>query len=163
MISVSWVEAKADLTSIASFFSEVIADDESYISHGEIQTGLSQDGRTWSPELNRLMAEDLDGYDEERSIVVAHDQQGGVVGAAIIAWTETDRVSFGAIEDLAVARPWRSHGVGARMMAEIEERARERGAQWLFLESGLNNHGAHCFFERGGFQPISKVFVKPLK
>ncbi len=162
MPSFSWVETQGDNTLIATFFAEVIAADESYISHGEIQTGLSEDGRTWSHKLSRLMAQDLADFDEGRSIAVAHNAEAGLIGAAIVAWTITDRVHFGTIEDLAVAPQWRSHGVGGQLMALIEARAHQRGARWLFLESGLNNHGAHGFFERGGFQPISKVFVKPL-
>jgi hypothetical protein len=34
--------------------------------------------------------------------------------------------------------------------------------KWLFLESGLNNASAHRFFERAGYQAISKVFAKQL-
>jgi N-acetylglutamate synthase-like GNAT family acetyltransferase len=163
MISLTWIEPHSHSSEIATFFADVIAADASYISHGEIQTGLSVDGVNWSPALHNLMAQDFTDLDDERSVVVARNAENALIGAAVVAWTITPRVSFATLEDLAVSPEWRKHGVGAKLVEMVEKRARENGIRWLFLESGLNNHNAHAFFERGGFEAISKVFVKPLK
>ena len=44
----------------------------------------------------------------------------------------------------------------------IEAEAKTAGARWAFLESGLDNEGAHAFFEREAYRPLSKVFGKRL-
>jgi|688.fasta_scaffold616336_1 ribosomal protein S18 acetylase RimI-like enzyme len=163
MISFAWIDPHSDTSEIATFLADVIAADAGYISHGEIQTGLSVDGVSWSPALRALMTEDFSDLDDERSIVIARNAENALIGAAVVAWTVTPRVSFATLEDLAVSPEWRKHGVGAKLVDTVEKRALENGARWLFLESGLNNQNAHAFFERGGFEAISKVFVKQLK
>ena len=149
------------MNEVADFFADQIADDASYVSHGEIQTGLSEDGRTWHPDLRTRLREDLADCGEERDVVVVR-VAGQLAGAAIVLWVETDRVSFAVIEDMTTLKRQRSEGLGAAMMAFIETSAKARGARWLFLESGLQNHRAHAFFDRAGFRTLSKVFGKPL-
>lgn len=160
MIDYRWADA-ADLPAIAAFFSANIARDAAYISHGEIQTGLSLDGRSWAPDLDARMREDFEGLGPDRSVAVAIGDQG-LVGAAILLWEVTPRVSFMVIEDLVVDPAQRSAGVGAGLVSFAEAEGVRRGMQWAFLESGLHNDGAHRFFERHGFHPVSKTFSKRL-
>jgi GNAT superfamily N-acetyltransferase len=107
------------------------------------------------------MAEDLADPGDERSVAVAHDGDR-LVGAAIVQWVTTDRISYLVLEDLAVEPALRSAGIGAGLVGFIEAAGRDRGMAWAFLESGLGNEGAHSFFERHGFAPMSKVFSKRL-
>lgn len=160
MIDYRWAEA-AELPAVAAFFSRTVALDDAYVSHGEIQTGLSHDGKTWVPDLDARMAEDLADLGENRSVAVGMDGDR-IMCAAIAVWERTPRVSFGILEDLAVDPSARSLGTGAALVAFVEQAAIDRGMQWMFLESGLHNEGAHRFFERHGFQPMSKVFSKRL-
>jgi ribosomal protein S18 acetylase RimI-like enzyme len=160
MIEYRWAHAD-ELPSIAAFFSRIVALDASYVSHGEIQTGLSLDGKTWVADLDVRMAEDLAALGDERSIAVAIGPDG-LAGAAIILWEITPRTSFMVIEDLAVDPARRSDGVGANLVRFAEAESVAKGMKWAFLESGLHNDGAHRFFERHGFQAMSKVFSKRL-
>lgn len=160
MIDYRWARA-AELPAVAAFFAHTIAQDPSYVSHGEVQTGLSLDGTTWVDDLDARMAEDLANLDDHRSVAVARDD-GKLVGAAIIHWDVSDRVSFMTIEDLAIDTACRAQGVGAALVAFVEAAGVARGMHWVFLESGLHNEGAHRFFERHGFQAMSKVFSKRL-
>jgi GNAT superfamily N-acetyltransferase len=160
MTDYRWAE-KAELPAVAQFLARTIGRDPRYISHGEIQTGLSPDGVSWAANLDRLIAEDLENPGEDRSIVVA--QNGSrLVGAAIILWVATERVPYLVLEDLVVDPDLRLAGVGAGLVAFIEEAGRARGMAWAFLESGMGNEGAHRFFERLSYHPMSKVFSKRL-
>lgn len=150
-----------EFAEVAHFLSRTIARDPRYVSHGEVQTGLSPDGVNWAANLDALMAEDLRDIGDDRSVAVARGE-GGLVGAAIVLWVREARVSYLVLEDLAVAPEMRSAGVGAKLVEFIEAAGRERGMDWAFLESGLGNEGAHSFFERHGFRPMSKVFSKRL-
>ncbi|HWK35415.1 GNAT family N-acetyltransferase [Sphingomonas sp.] len=160
MIDYRWADP-AELPGIATFFARIVALDESYVSHGEVQTGLSLDGRSWAPDLDARMQEDLAALGPDRSVAVAQDS-GRLVAAAIILWEVNDRTSFMVIEDLATDPAVRSHGVGAALLAFVEAEGRRRGMRWAFLESGLHNDGAHRFFEKHGFGALSKVFSKKL-
>lgn len=163
MTTLGWTAAPKDLEEIARFFARVIAQDPAYISHGEIQTGLSLDGARWRPDLEQRFIEDMKGIDVTRSVAFAREGAGALIGAAVVHWSLDDpEAPFATLEDLAVEPARRSHGVGEMLVKLIEAEAIARGAKWVFLESGRHNHRAHAFFERAGFAPVSHVFAKKL-
>lgn len=143
---------------LADFMAGEIKGDASYISHGEVQTGLSLDAKSWAPDVGARMREDF--LDMEHRDVAYVRNGGEVVAASIIWWVNGPRVSFAVIEDMAVKKSARSHGLGGALVAAIETEVKARGMRWLFLESGLHNERAHDFFEREGFDVVSKVFMK---
>lgn len=153
----------ADVADAAAFAGKTVGREAAYISHGEIQTGLSLDGRNWVPDLGALYAADF-ADPGERDMLVGRDAQGQVRAMLILAWERSSRVAYAVIEDMAVDPDMRSGGVGAQLIAQAEKRIAERGGiEWVFLESGLHNEKAHGFFERHGFAPQSKVFAKRLQ
>ena len=158
---IKWAADKQDWADAARFFARVIAPDPAYISHGEIQGALSLDGKTWEPDLERRFLEELGEYDDTRGIAIMRDANGAIVSAANVTWSfEVAEAPFATLQDLAVEPALRSVGLGRRLVAFVEKEARRRGAKWMFLESGKNNHRAHAFFERHGFGEISHVFMK---
>lgn len=161
-MQVQWEASAEQRAEAARFFAETIKLDDAYVSHGEIQSGLSLDGKTWAPDLAVRFAEDLADMDEDLQLAVMRDDAGAIVAAALVEWTFTSRVRFGTLADLAVSATHRSHGLGAQMVAWIIEQAQQRKCRWMFLESGKHNHRAHEFFGRHGFVEMSHVFVKRL-
>jgi [ribosomal protein S18]-alanine N-acetyltransferase len=55
----------------------------------------------------------------------------------------------------AVAPSWRRRGIGATLLAQFAEAARERGAKRLLLEMRRGNP-AETLYRRFGFQPIGQ-------
>jgi GNAT superfamily N-acetyltransferase len=161
-IRLGWDKSPETGIVAADLAGRIIGSQPSYISHGEIQTGLSPDGKSWAPDLTDLYRADLLDLGEERDLAVARDGDGALIGFAIVAWEESSRRKFAVLEDMVVDPALRSHGVGSKLLALVEEAVRGRGIEWLFLESGLGNHGAHRFFEREGFETVSHVFSKRL-
>ena len=160
MIEFRWA-MQSELPAAAVFLSRVIAADDRYISHGEVQTGLSPDGVHWASDLSERIAQDMADLGDDRSVALAVAGED-IVGAAIMLWVHTPRVSYCVLEDLAVDLAHRSGGTGTKLVALVEEQARARGMGSMFLESGLRNQVAHRFFERHGFSAMSKVFSKRL-
>ena len=150
-----------DVQAAAAFASRVIGQGVDYISHGEIQTGLSPDGRSWADNLPALYLADFSDL-KDRDLLVARTPDGAIAAVAILAWEETPRMCFAVIEDLVVDPALRSAGVGARMLEALSARVQERGVEWVFLESGLRNERAHAFFRRHGFAEVSHVFARRL-
>lgn len=162
-LTITWTTDEAERQEAAAFFARVVSQDASYISHGEIQTALSLDGKTWRPDLDARYRADLSALDATRSLAIARDG-AELIGAAIVLWeTENPEAPYAVLEDIAVEPAARGAGAGQAMVRFIESEAKARGAKWLFLESGLDNHGAHRFFEGAGYAPISKVFAKRLE
>jgi GNAT superfamily N-acetyltransferase len=157
-----WDKSPASLAAAAAFAARVIGGDTVYISHGEIQTGLSDDGKTWPTDLAARYADDFADPGDARDLLLAHDAEGVLCGIAILAFEATSRRRFAVIEDMAVEPARRSLGIGAALLAELDRAVRARGIEWVFLESGLQNHRAHAFFERSGFETVSHVFAKRL-
>lgn len=161
-LSLEWDKRPETARAAAAFAGAVIGGDTAYISHGEIQTGLSLDATHWAPDLATLYAADFVDLGEDRDLLVARDGGGAIVGIAVVAWEETPRRKFAVLEDMAIDPARRSLGIGKRLLDAVAERVRGRGIEWLFLESGLRNVRAHAFFERNGFEEISHVFARRL-
>lgn len=162
-ITYEWDKSAATAIAAADFAARIIGSDTRYISHGEIQTGLSPDGKQWAEGLDSLYRNDFLELGVERDLLVVKDVTGTIVGIAIVAWEQSERRGFAILEDMVVAIEMRSLGIGERLLEEVEARMKERGLEWLFLESGLQNHGAHRFFERHGFSTLSHVFAKTVR
>jgi ribosomal protein S18 acetylase RimI-like enzyme len=165
--AIRWEKGAAAWREAAQFFARVIALDPAYISHGEIQAGLSLDGKTWIADLEARFLSEATAEDPGSpgwSLAVARDgEHDAIVGAAAVSWDfDTPDAPFAVLQDLAVEPSLRSRGLGAELAAFIEREAKIRGARWLFLESGKDNRRAHHFFERAGFYEVSHVFAKRL-
>ncbi len=159
-LTLKWDQSPTIAEAAAAFATRVIGLDPRYISHGEIQTGLSPDGERWAGNLSDLYREDFADLGDERELLVAFDDRDEIVGVAVLAWEETSRRRFAVLEDMAVDPERRSQRIGERLLGEIQRRVEQDGVEWLFLESGLHNERAHKFFERHGFAAVSHVFAK---
>ena len=139
----------------------MIGSQSSYISHGEIQVGLSPDGKRWIDDLEARYAADF-AAEDEREMLIARDSGGAIAGIGILCPKLDGEVPFGVIEDMAVDPALRGAGIGRAMLDQLTARARELGCGWVFLESGLGNDKAHDFFVDHGFAKTSHVFAKRL-
>lgn len=66
------------------------------------------------------------------------------------------------VEAVRVAQPLRSQGIGARLMAECELRARDAGATILQLTTDKSRQRAHDFYDRLGFVASHVGYKKAL-
>jgi GNAT superfamily N-acetyltransferase len=159
---VAWTADDAELQAVGQFLARVVSQDTAYISHGEIQTALSPDGKHWRPDLAQRFAQDMRQLGPNRSVAVMREN-GALIGAAIVLWeTEEPDALHAILEDVAIEPTARGAGAGQALVDFIEAEAKSRGMKWVFLESGLSNAGAHRFFERHGYVPVSSVFAKRL-
>jgi GNAT superfamily N-acetyltransferase len=107
----------------------------------------------------RAAADDDDAY-----ILVAGRNEG-VIGVAIVhvaarddmGWDpDEETVSFLAgtnayLENIEVSGEMRRKGVGTLLLREVENEARRRGKDRLWLHTDEANVGAHRFYERSGW------------
>lgn len=58
--------------------------------------------------------------------------------------------------NISVARPAQRAGVGGRLLRQLFDEARERGASQFFLEVRPSNEAAIALYQRHGFEPIGR-------
>ncbi|WP_369184611.1 GNAT family N-acetyltransferase [Streptomyces sp. Y1] len=90
----------------------------------------------------------------------AYDAGGRCVGVAAHRVLATSRGRLLFVEDLVADRAVRSAGVGRRLMAELEGRARRAGCVRIELDSGVSNHGAHRFYHAGRMAIVALHFAR---
>lgn len=65
---------------------------------------------------------------------------------------------------LVVSKAVQGQGIGGHLLQALEERARERNIQAIRLNSGVQRHAAHHFYEQHGYTSnhSQKRFIKML-
>ncbi|MDD5738676.1 MAG: GNAT family N-acetyltransferase [Candidatus Pacebacteria bacterium] len=139
-----------------------------YISHGEVLDGITRDFHSQAPDLCKQKTEEfcsiISGQETEKSILVALEKSEviGFLFGGIERNTREGAPLVASIYDLGVMESYRGHGIGRKLMEAFIRWAREKGAIWVFFESGVNNKNAHRLFHKLGFTLTSHVFMMPL-
>ncbi len=84
--------------------------------------------------------------------LVAEDR-GRIVGAVLGAFDGR----MGSINRLAVADSWRRSGLASRLIREVEDRLRARGARRVWAWIHDHNHASRTLFARRGYEEWPSV------
>jgi GNAT superfamily N-acetyltransferase len=158
-----WAKDAAEIMELGAFFARNATRLPEYISHGEIQCELSRDGLSWDADAAALIEADFEKLRRNRppKMVAGMWVAGkGAVAVAVVKLVVLEKLKYAILEDLLVDEGARLEGIGERMVRFIEGEMRSRDVDWLFLESGVRNEGAHRFFENLEYRQTSKVFAK---
>lgn len=127
--------------------------------------GYEWRGHFENAELNRLHAEGFGHHvldDDWKTQVESHSlgwvtaRQGSeLVGFVNVPW---DGATHAFILDTLVANDARHRGIGARLVEEAANAAREAGCEWLHVDfdGGLEPF----YFETCGFKPVSAGLIQ---
>lgn len=104
-----------------------------------------------------------EGYSQGLRYLAAYenDRCVGVAGWRVVATTAGIRKLY--VDDLVTSAANRSRGVGAALLAELEERARGAGCQVLDLDSGAQRADAHRFYMRERFEITGFHFARRVR
>ncbi|MDR0219724.1 MAG: GNAT family N-acetyltransferase [Enterobacteriaceae bacterium] len=103
--------------------------------------------------------------DDKFHSLVAEDNNGDIKGFCIAQKQTTPPYNaviprnYGYVIDLAVSRDVRSQGIGQQLLAEMKKWAQENHLTHLELTVLANNTAAIKFYEREGYQEISKLMA----
>lgn len=158
-----WCVEPRAVDQLAQFFATNVT--QSYISHSELQFGRAKTPDSWSPNLSEILEaeifERITAVSLEKRVAAAHVDDE-LVGIAFVYLNRDVPIPFAIVEDLTIGANQRGHGIGQAFMDWILAEAKSHGMVRAFLESGLDNHKAHHFFERNGFKQVSIVMMAEL-
>lgn len=122
-------------------------------------------GESIADEYLGWMFERCAGHDGRVLVARAGNEVVGFV-TVLLAMPRTDPddpVSAHAmVSELVVREPWRSSGVGARLIAAAETLARAAGRSEIRVSVFGKNHGARRFYAREGYAELMVYLGKPL-
>ena len=150
----------------AAFFATHI--EATYISHGDIIDDRALDTATWSPDIEKIFAIDALAAAGNATNLLADGlhltttcMRGEMAGIMLYEFVTGRRSRIALLHDIVVAKSLRGQGIGSAMLAWLEAQTRQADdIGKLFLESGLENHAAHTFFEHRDYQMCSKTMIK---
>lgn len=158
-------DPQQDKERLCDLFATLIEHHKAYISHGELQMGIATDSNTLAPNFKKVWLQYLERQytDPQTSIRVYETDGNGTLTGFIIFGTRDDGAApYGVIYDLGVLPGFREKGTGSQLVRTALDCFREQGVESCYLESGINNHSAHHFFEQFGFHQVSCVFRNKL-
>lgn len=121
--------------------------------HRQLRTALPQD---YAAVLQRVFA--------GGGRMIAAVDGSAVVGVAVYRVHENTFAGRQLyVDDLVTDAAHRSRGVGRRLVAWLQARARRAGCGVLALDSGVQRHDAHRFYFREGFRIASYSFRRDLR
>lgn len=173
-----------DIAELTEMFWANLTGHPEYISHGELQMGVAcapgvpaeKGKRLWQAYIREKIggarrnyltpegvlpaapgAEPVQG-EEWPSAVFLYRAGGRIAAFCILEVSNDGDKPFGILCDMLVRPEYRSHGLGKQMLAMTRTWFGNLGITDIYLESGVNNHAAHVFFERQGFRQVSHIF-----
>lgn len=105
-----------------------------------------------------------EGEVENFHAMVAVVSSGSIVGLAIATLRPEmlSKAPSAHLEAIAVAEGMAGRGIGQRLLAAVEDRAREHGAQSMTLHVFASNERARRFYEKSGYDGELLRYIKPL-
>lgn len=148
-----------DVARLAEMFWNNIKNAPAYISHGEIQMGIAEGvGQLAADGYEKWIGYITDKIENKRSTVLLSEENDELAGFIVLEIDSDNDKPFGVICDLLTAPETRGKGIGSLLLKSGMEWLRQNGIHDFYLESGVNNHRAHEFFERHGFKMVSHIF-----
>ncbi|MFI3266345.1 MAG: GNAT family N-acetyltransferase [Rikenellaceae bacterium] len=149
----------SDRSVLCDFFMQIINEHKDYISHGELQMGIALDEHTIAPDAEITWLKYLDNHVQNPLTKIFIYQLKHKVEGFIISGIEDDGAEpYGIIYDMGVNPTLRGKHIGSSLIEAALSSLNEQGIDTFYLESGVNNHSAHSFFEKFGFHHVSNIY-----
>lgn len=99
------------------------------------------------------------------TLIVGEDSEGAIIATyqiTFISGLSLSAARRAQVESVRITSQMRGHGLGARMFADVETRARDAGCRLIQLTMNNSRTDAHRFYEGLGFIPSHIGFKRYL-
>ncbi|ASW73453.1 hypothetical protein IQ37_15415 [Chryseobacterium piperi] len=162
-----WLNDKSRVKELVNFF--ITHKTESYISHGEIISGRAENSHEWSPNLESILTEQLTSdFNSEGSssskleILIAENNEGNIIGMLLFNVINSGFKKYAVLEDMLLDNSVRGQSIGSALLEKAILESKNWNINFILLESGIDNKGAHHFFEKYGFKKVSENYILTL-
>jgi GNAT superfamily N-acetyltransferase len=159
-----WLTDKSRVKELVNFF--ITHKTESYISHGEIISGRAETSNQWSPDLESILTEQLSSdfnsesaYSSQLKILIAENNEGSIIGMLVFNVIYSGFKNYAILEDMLLDQSIRGQSIGSTLLEEAIRESKNWNINFILLESGIDNKGAHHFFEKYGFKKVSENYI----
>lgn len=149
---------KSDRDNIIEIFMKEV--DSTYISHGEMQMGLSTDGYSFTEDFKEKWIDYFDRQTKDESVftLVCYDEASELAGFIIFGIESDFAENYGILYDFFVRIKYRGTGLADKLLLEAFRTYKPYNIKDLYFESGANCHRAHAYYKRKGAKHISNVY-----
>jgi ribosomal protein S18 acetylase RimI-like enzyme len=105
--------------------------------------------------LDRLSPRNFHWMISANACLIVAQRSGQLAGYALLLFHRG--ASLARLYSIAVAPAWRGHGLGQRLLDEVQARALERHCAWVRLEVRADNPAAVSLYEANGYQRFAVV------
>lgn len=160
-----WLTDKTRVEELVDFF--IAHKTDSYISHSEIMYGRAIDSKHWNPDLRAVFTEQLmNDYDysgtSQLKILIVENELRKIVGMLVLTVISSPFKKYAVLEDMLLDGSVRGQSLGSKLLEGVIQESKNWNVSFIMLESGVNNHGAHHFFSRYGFEKVSESYMLTL-
>lgn len=158
-----WLNDKTRIKELVDFF--ITHKTESYISHSEIITGRAANPNEWSADLESILTAQFSEEDTSSSnlkILIAENNNGKIIGMLVFYVINSGFKSYAVLEDMLLDQSVRGQSIGSTLLEKAIQESKNWSIDFILLESGINNIGAHHFFEKYGFNKVSENYILTL-
>lgn len=159
-----WLNDKTRVKELVDFF--IIHKTESYISHGEMISGRAESPNQWSTELESILTAqfntDFNAENNSTSklkILIAENNEGAIIGMLVFNIIYSGFKNYAVLEDMLLDQSVRGQSIGSSLLENAINESKNWNIDFMMLESGINNKGAHHFFEKYGFKKVSENYI----
>lgn len=155
-----WLNDKTRIKELVDFF--ITHKTESYISHSEIITGRAANPNEWSSDLESILTAQFNEENTSTSklkILIAENKDGIIIGILVFYIIHSGFKNYAVLEDMLLDQSIRGQSIGSTLLENAIHESKNWGIDFILLESGINNAGAHHFFEKYGFKKVSENYM----
>ena len=138
---------RAAVSPLMITYCQISVHDREYAQEKELRDRVLR-----SPLGLRLSEQDL-RHEDEQIHLVAMDEQGQVIGCAVVALYD----DAARIRQMAVEEPYRGQGIGTELVRRAEQAARDRNVHTVNIHARVSARG---FYEGLGYTTTSEVFTE---
>ena len=148
-----------DKERVVEIFTRNLETYKNYISHGELQMGLTYDGLNLVTDFKEKWTKYLERHhNNPKSFVYVCEDDATIVGFTILGIENDHDKDYGVVYDMLIVPEYRGKGAGGKILDFALELFKSKDITQCYLESGVDNHSAHAFFEKKGFEHVSNIY-----
>ncbi|RMZ58236.1 GNAT family N-acetyltransferase [Chryseobacterium nematophagum] len=158
--TVQWLSDNTRIKELVNFF--ITHKTTSYISHSEIISGRAVDSKHWNSNLEAILTDQFNNENNtstQLKILIAENNNHDIIGMLVFHVINSGFRQYAVLEDMLLDQSIRGMSIGSTLLKNAIQESKNWDIHFILLESGVDNEGAHHFFNKYGFEKVSENYI----